>query len=104
MNDPGTLEEQKTNTPAGPDAGAPGEQALEQERYELLRRLEDWLETPMLVLGFAWLALLVLELTWGEGLWFEVFGTLIWVIFLLDFGVKLVLAPHKLAYLKGNWL
>ncbi len=26
--------------------------ALERERYELLHRLEDWLETPMLVLAF----------------------------------------------------
>ena len=55
MNDPGTLEEQNASTRAGPDAGAPAEQALEQEPYELLRRLEDWLETPLLVLGFAWL-------------------------------------------------
>ena len=39
-------------------------QVLERERKEILAQLEDWLETPMLVLGFAWLALLVVELTW----------------------------------------
>lgn len=78
--------------------------ALERERYELLQRLEDWLETPMLVLAFVWLALLIGELLWGESPWFEIIGTTIWVIFLLDFAVELVLAPRRVAYLKRNWL
>lgn len=78
--------------------------ALERERYQLLQRLEDWLETPMLVLAFVWLALLIVELLWGESPWFEIIGTTIWVIFLLDFAVELVLAPHRVAYLKRNWL
>jgi voltage-gated potassium channel len=79
-------------------------EALERERHELLQRLEDWLEAPMLVLAFVWLALLIVELTWGESLWFEIVGTTIWVIFLLDFAVELVLAPHRVAYLKRNWV
>jgi len=86
------------------DAKAPGKEALERERYELLQRLEDWLETPMLVLGFAWLALLVVELIWGESPSFEIIGTIIWVIFILTFAVEFVLAPHKVVYLKSNWL
>lgn len=80
------------------------EEALKKERYELLQRLEDLLETPMLVLAFVWLALLVVELIWGESLLFEIIGTIIWVIFILDFAVEFVLAPHKIAYLKKNWL
>jgi len=28
---------------------------LKKERSELLQQVEEWLETPMLVLGFAWL-------------------------------------------------
>ena len=90
------------NTGDKQDAAAPVEEALKNERYELLRRLEDSLETPMLVLAFVWLALLVGELIWG--LMFEVLGTIIWVIFILDFAVAFVLAPHKIAYLKNNWL
>lgn len=78
--------------------------ALERERYELLQRLENWLETPMLVLAFVWLALLIVELLWGESPWFEIIGTTIWVIFLLDFAVELVLAPQRAAYLRRNWL
>ncbi len=77
---------------------------LNQERREVLQRLEDWLETPMVVLGFVWLTLLVVELIWGLSLLLEVAGTVIWVIFIVDFCVKFMLAPHKLAYLKSNWL
>lgn len=58
----------------------------------------------MLVLGFVWLALLVFELTWGLSPLLEIAGTVIWIVFIIDFGVKFTLAPHKLAYLKGNWL
>jgi voltage-gated potassium channel len=96
MSDVSTSEKQ--------DAKAPGKEALERERYELLQRLEDWLETPMLILAFAWLALLVVELIWGESLSFEIIGTIIWVVFILNFAVEFVLAPHKVAYLKSNWL
>ena len=80
------------------------QEALEKERYELLQRLEDWLEMPMVVLAFVWLALLVGELVWGERLAFAVLGTIIWVLFILDFAVKIILAPHKAGYLKRNWL
>jgi len=93
-----------TSTGDDPDRTPQGATALERERYELLRRLEDWLETPMLVLAFVWLALLIVELVWGESLWFEIIGTTIWGIFLLDFVVELVLTPHKVAHLKRNWL
>ena len=40
---------------------AEGEQ-LQQERYQLLQQLTDWLETPLLALGFGWLVLLGVEL------------------------------------------
>ena len=96
MSDEGMSEE--------PDAKTTEAEELNRERYELLQRLEGWLETPMLVLAFVWLVLLVLELIRGEGLLFYFLGTIIWVIFILDFAVKLVLAPEKVVYLKANWL
>lgn len=86
------------------DAQAPGKEALARERYELLQRLEDWLDTPMLILAFVWLALLVVELIWGEIPAFEIIVTIIWVAFICDFALEFVLAPHKVAYLKSNWL
>ncbi|MBD2774009.1 ion transporter [Iningainema tapete] len=79
-------------------------QAFDRERGEVLQQLEDWLETPMLVLGFAWLALFVIELIWGLNPLLEAVSTSIWIIFILDFLVKLALAPRKLSYLKSNWL
>ncbi len=78
--------------------------ALERERYELLHTLEDWLETPMVVLAFVWLALLVAELIWGESRAFATLGSVIWVVFIVDFGIKLILAPHKVRYLRRHWL
>ena len=35
---------------------------------------------------------------------FEIIGSIIWVVFILNFAVEFVLAPHKVAYLKSNWL
>jgi len=86
------------------DETVPVEEALKKERYELLQRLEDSLEMPMLVLAFVWLALLVVELIRGESQLFVIIGTIIWVIFILSFAVEFILAPHKIAYLKHNWL
>ncbi|WP_341936837.1 potassium channel family protein [Marinimicrobium sp. C2-29] len=80
------------------------EETLRRERHELLQRLEGWLEAPMLVLAFVWLVLLVLELVRGEILLFYFLGTAIWVVFIIDFVAKLVLAPDRIVYLKRNWL
>lgn len=96
MSDLSTSEQQ--------DAKAAETEDLERERNELLQRLGDWLETPMLVLAFVWLALLIADLVWGERLPFVIIGTIIWGIFILDFLVGLGLAPRKREYLKRNWL
>ena len=77
---------------------------IKSERRSLVVQLEDWLETPMLVLGFAWLALLVYELIWNLSPALEIAGTIIWIIFILDFILKFTLAPDKTDYLKANWL
>ena len=79
-------------------------QVLNRERQEILQQLEDWLETPMLVLGFVWLALFVVELIWGLTPLLQAIGTVIWIIFVLDFILEFTLAPHKLTYLQRNWL
>lgn len=85
---------------------APGEpeRKVERERFEALEQLEDWLEVPLFILGFVWLALLVLDLTRGLTPGLQIAATVIWIIFILDFLLKFVLAPRKLAYLKSSWL
>jgi voltage-gated potassium channel len=79
-------------------------EALKRERYELLHRLDDWLDKPMLLLALLWLGLIVVELIWGNVPAFEMIVTIIWIIFVIDFALEFVLAPDKGVYLKSNWL
>lgn len=78
--------------------------ALEHERGEMLARLEGWLEFPMLALSLAWLALFVVELVHGLTPFLETLGIAIWIAFILDFLLKLALAPRKGEFLRRNWL
>jgi voltage-gated potassium channel len=78
--------------------------ALERECSEVLQQWEDWSETPMLVLSFAWLGLFIVELVWGLTPILEAIGTTIWIAFILDFSIKFILAPRKLSYFKHHWL
>ncbi len=58
----------------------------------------------MVLLGFVWLALLVVELTRGLDPRLERLSAAIWAVFVFDFLLRLVLAPRRLAYLRRNWL
>lgn len=84
-----------------PKADAPQDR---QERWEALAGLEAWLERPMQLLGFLWLGLLILELTRGLTPPLAMLSTAIWVVFILDFALRLALAPARMAYLRENWL
>ena len=86
-----------------PGQGPPEPEEVE-ERWATLAELEEWLRTPMLVLSAAWLALVVAELAWGESRLLETAGTVIWVIFLAEFALRLALAPDKAGFLRANWL
>ncbi|MEJ7767470.1 MAG: ion transporter [Chitinophagaceae bacterium] len=77
---------------------------LVSERKKLLTSIERTLESPMIFLGFVWLILLVIELIWGLSKPLEYASLLIWVIFIFDFLIKLILAPDKSGFLKKNWL
>jgi voltage-gated potassium channel len=74
------------------------------ERLAILRRLERWLEIPLFVLGLAWLALLIMELTVGITPTLEFAGTLIWGVFIVDFALRLAIAPNRSGYLRKNVL
>lgn len=58
----------------------------------------------MLVLGFVWFVLLVYELLGSLTPGLETLVTVIWVVFIIDFALKLALAPDKSDYVKSNWL
>lgn len=76
----------------------------ESQRWDALEQLDAWLQTPMLVLSFIWLVLVAVELVWGEVHLLEIFGTIIWIVFILEFLLRLALAPVKLAFLRTNWI
>lgn len=76
----------------------------DEHRWRVLHRLEERIELPLAVLGFVWLALLVVELTQGLSRPLEIAGIVIWVIFVADFLLRLFLAPRALEYLRSNWL
>lgn len=81
---------------------------LEEEapatRWRELAGLERWLDKPMLALAIAWLGLVVLELTTGLSPFLESVGIAIWIAFIGDFVLRLVIAPDRPAYLRANWL
>ena len=81
-----------------------GSERQDRERWRTLRRLDAWLETPMLVLSVVWLGLLLYELGYGNSRALETIGLAIWAIFAAEFALRLTLAPDKRAFLKGNWL
>lgn len=88
--------------------GTPGSPAyrllLARHRLRLLHQLEGWLEMPMAILAGIWLALMVADLGWGIGAFGQHAASFIWAIFVLDFLLRLAVAPHKFAYLRRNWL
>lgn len=73
-------------------------------RRRILERVEDRLEAPMVVLGLVWLAILVAELLYGDLPALRTAGVVIWVVFILDFLLRLTLAPKKIRYLRANWI
>jgi len=81
-----------------------GAQPNSDERWRVLQELDEWLRTPMLVLSFAWLLLVLVDLVWGTSQALETFGIAIWIAFVLEFTVRFSLAPDKFGFLRSNWL
>lgn len=77
---------------------------LDKERHELLNRLQENMEIPMIILGLIWLVLLVMDLIRGLSPMLQLINNIIWVLFILDFLIKFILAPLKLSFLKKNVL
>ena len=73
-------------------------------RAELSRRIEHWFDLPLALLGGLWLLLLVLEFVHGGTPAIEMAGHVIWAVFVLEFAVRLLLAPRKGWFLRRNWM
>jgi voltage-gated potassium channel len=74
------------------------------KRYRLLVEISGKTEIPMIILGFAWLVLLIIELVWQQNDYMQAAVTVIWIVFIIDFILKLFLAPEKWQFLKKNIL
>jgi voltage-gated potassium channel len=80
----------------------------EQERWALLQRLSDALDLPMALLALVWLGLLLAEplgvapAAWRDQL--DRLDLIIWLAFLAQFLLELVIAPRKAAYVRRHWL
>lgn len=83
-------------------------QVIRGERFELLHHINSLLEPVMVVLGFVFLVLLLMDfgsvplVILGENRLQEILQA-IWLIFLLDFLMRFLIAPDKLGYLHQNW-
>lgn len=73
-------------------------------RWRLLRDLDDWLVFPMSILAVGWLVIVIWELVSGSSALLETLGTVIWMIFIAEFGLRLWLAPDKWLFIRTNWL
>ena len=76
----------------------------DHQRLSTLRQLDEWLDTPMMLLSAFWVVIVLIELTTGGNALLTAIGSVIWIIFLIEFGIRFVLAPKKLPFLKSNWL
>ncbi len=73
-------------------------------RYRLIARINRFTEIPLIILGFGWLILLVVELIWQLTPFLRNLVTVIWIIFIADFIIKLILTPERWQFLGKNTL
>jgi voltage-gated potassium channel len=76
----------------------------EEERWELLDNLAALLDLPLIVLGFVWLILVVVDLTSGLSSALLIATYVIWGLFIFDYLLGLVIAPNRIGYLRQRWL
>src|SRR5436190_5186023 len=79
------------------------ERAIHRERWRLLHQVVRLLELPMTVLGVIWIVLLSIDRVRGLHGRLAIFSEAIWVLFAIDFGLELLIAPDQRQYLKRHW-
>ena len=99
MTDRDNAEPRATRRHEEPDGDA--------ERLELLGHLQHLLEPVMVALGFAFIVLLIVDfatLAPEHQVWLDRGLTGIWAVFVVEFLLRLVIAPSKPSFLRANWL
>lgn len=75
---------------------------IARERFALLHNLEKTLSGPLSILGIVWFFVVIATFVWGNRPWLQQFSYAIWAIFVIDFVIRLAIAPKKLRFLKNN--
>ncbi len=75
-----------------------------RKRYRIFYKLEEHLEVPMFLLAITWLYFFIVELTRGLTGLEEKLITVIWILFILEFLIKLIIAPRRLQFIKNSWI
>jgi len=73
-------------------------------RWLLLGQLTRLLEGPLVILAFIWLGLLLIDLAVGLSGRLVLVRCAVWVVCLVDFSIRLRIAPRRLVCLRRNWL
>ncbi len=74
------------------------------ERWRAVIGMERWLSTPMALLSAVWLVIAVMDLTGNSNPLLDTIAIVIWVIFIADYLIRLVIAPDKSRFFKRNVL
>jgi voltage-gated potassium channel len=77
---------------------------IKMERWRLLASIKKIMDGPMIFLGFVWLILIIVDFLKGLPSVLQKISNIIWIIFIIDFIIALILAPDKKIYLKKNIL
>jgi len=78
--------------------------SVHEQRWQLLGHISAITDKIMTALAFVWVGLMVWEFTHDLSQPLVILSNGIWVIFVVDFAVKVVIAPNKMRYLRANWL
>lgn len=99
------MSDNSTRPPASGQADSPEPvEEVKRERSQILQQLEEWPESPGLMLGFIWLILPVVKMIWGINPLFNALVYAIWAVFILHLFLRFFLAPEKTDSLKDNRL
>jgi voltage-gated potassium channel len=66
--------------------------------------LEKTLSGPLSILGLIWFFVVLATFVWGNQPWLQHLTYAIWIVFVIDFIIRLLVAPNKLKFLKGHIL
>ena len=62
------------------------------------------MDKPVFILAFVWIGITILDFTRGLNPFLLWLFYIIWIIFILDFLIELIIAPDKIKYVKTNWI